>query len=425
MQVAQMSEYQRYEWMTSDRPLTRAQLEAVNALSSHIDATSTRAVVEYHWSNFRHDPLRVLHDFFDGFLYWTNWGAPELALRFPHGNLPRDLLDGYDLDGFVTFRQAPDYDILDVHFGELEAPNEWVEYELGSLIALREELMDDDVRALYIIWLASECLWGRPDDDQEYDSQAYRDDEDDVEDAGEDEDEDEDELEVPPIPPGLSTLTSAQQALAELLQVPQELLVAAAQHSIEAMASTHAEEDVAAWVALLPPERRTAYLVRLARNEPSLSRMLLKELRALSHGSHHQTSAESQEKDQGPDRRGPIPSTGERVPFAVLRAESRSIREQWERERREQERLARERHLQQIHEQQDAYWQRADLAVARGSGSGYDEAALVLGELREVAARFQETTAFEARFRAWIQPHLHRPAFVKRLQERRFPLPQA
>jgi len=30
-----MSEYQRYEFMTIDRPLNRAQLEAVDDLSSH------------------------------------------------------------------------------------------------------------------------------------------------------------------------------------------------------------------------------------------------------------------------------------------------------------------------------------------------------------------------------------------------------
>ncbi len=31
-----MSEYQHYEFMTIDRPLTREQLEAVNTLSSHL-----------------------------------------------------------------------------------------------------------------------------------------------------------------------------------------------------------------------------------------------------------------------------------------------------------------------------------------------------------------------------------------------------
>jgi hypothetical protein len=125
-----MSEYQRYEFMTSDRPLTRVQLDAVDALSSHIEASSTHALIEYHWGDFKHDPIDVLHKFFDGFLYWANWGAPELAFRFPHGILPVDLIDGYDLDDFVTFTQYPDYDILDIHFGEMEGPDEWIEYDL-------------------------------------------------------------------------------------------------------------------------------------------------------------------------------------------------------------------------------------------------------------------------------------------------------
>src|SRR5438093_10707287 len=107
--------------MTIDRPLRRAQLDAVNTLSSHIEASSTLALIEYHWGNFKHNPIKVLHEFFDGFLYWANWGSPRLAFRFPHGTLPVDLLEGYDLDDFVTFTQPPDYDILDSHFGELKA----------------------------------------------------------------------------------------------------------------------------------------------------------------------------------------------------------------------------------------------------------------------------------------------------------------
>jgi hypothetical protein len=385
-----MSEYQRYEWMTGDRPLTRAQLDAVKALSSHIDASSTHALVDYEWGNFKHDPLQVLHEFFDGFLYWANWGAPELALRFPHGILPEGLLDGYDLDEVVTVTPYPDYDLIDIHFGELEAPDEWVDYELGPLMALREELMDGDLRALYIVWLASQRLLGSADADDE-------------------EQENEDELYVPPVSPALGTLTSAQQALAELLQVPAEVLVAAAHHSNPAPAAKH--EDVAARVTLLPAERRTEYLVRLARGEPGLSRRLLRELRELSQPGQGKRSA-------------PL-SRGERVTYAILLKESRAIRAGWEREKREQERLARERQLQQIHDHPDQYWHQADLAVMRGSGAGYDEAAHLLSELREVAERFQETGRFHERFRAWVQPHLRRPALVKRLQDRRFPLPDA
>lgn len=240
-----MSEYQRYEFMTCDRPLTPTQLNAVRKLSSHIDASSTHALIEYHWGDFKHDPIAVLHEFFDGYLYWANWGAPELAFRFPHDALSVDLLKGtlneYDLDEFVTFTQYPDYDILGINSGELEAPDEWVDYELGPLIAIREELLDGDLRSLYVVWLASQNLQGGPDDGETDDASLS-----------------------PSVPPGLGALTSAQQALADLLQIPRELLAAAAQHSGEAESAeslTRADE-VGEWVTLLPPHRQVEYLAR-------------------------------------------------------------------------------------------------------------------------------------------------------------------
>jgi hypothetical protein len=377
-----MSEYQRYEFMTIDRPLTRVQLDAVNALSSHIEASSTHALIEYHWGDFKHDPIDVLHKFFDGFLYWANWGSPELALRFPHGTLPDNLIDGYDLDDFVTFTRYPDYDILDIHFGEMEGPDEWIEYELGSLIAIRDELMEGDLRALYIVWLASQYMSGSYDEEEDY------------------------EISVPPVPPAFGTLTDAQEALAELLQVPQELLVASARHSKAAVSST--DDDFAAWVKLLPPDRSYEYLVRLARNEPGLSRLLVKELRELSR-----------------DMTKTTPLTGEHVTYATLLAESNVVKAQLEREKREQEQVAHQRHLQDIHNHQEDYWHQIDLAVVRGTGSGYDEALRLLIELRDVADHFKETLEFQKRFRAWVRPHLRRPALVKRLQDRKFTLPEA
>jgi hypothetical protein len=60
----------------------------------------------------------------------------------------------------------------------------------------------------------------------------------------------------------------------------------------------------------------------------------------------------------------------------------------------------------------------------RGSGTGYDEATNLLVELRGVAEHFKETQEFQERFRSWVQPHMRRPAFVKRLQAHKFPLPE-
>ena len=52
-----MSEYQRYEWMTVDRSLTKKEQEAVDDLSSHIEVSATDALVEYNWGDFKHDPI--------------------------------------------------------------------------------------------------------------------------------------------------------------------------------------------------------------------------------------------------------------------------------------------------------------------------------------------------------------------------------
>jgi hypothetical protein len=130
-------------------------------------------------------------------------------------------------------------------------------------------------------------------------------------------------------------------------------------------------------------------------------------------------------RELGQDKTRATPPTGEHVTYATLLAESKSIKAQLEREKREQERLARQRHLQDIRDHQDDYWHQVDEAVMRSSGTGYDEAAQLLIELRDAADQFKETREFQDRFRAWVRPHLRRPAFVKRLQARKFTLPEA
>jgi hypothetical protein len=168
---------------------------------------------------------------------------------------------------------------------------------------------------------------------------------------------------------------------------------------------------------LLPPDRSTDYLIRLAHNEPGLSRLLVKELRELNL-----------------DKTGATIPTGERVSYATLlaestairerqEAESAAIREREEREERERRAAAYQRRLQELHDHQDTYWRQVDKDAARGSAAGYDDAVQLLSDLREAANRFQTSEEFQRRFSAWVQPHLRRPALVKRLQERKFSLP--
>ncbi len=398
-----MSEYQRYEFMTVDRPLTRAEQAKVDALSSHIKVTATHALIEYHWGDFKHDPIAVLRDFFDGFLYWANWGSPHFALRFPHGVLPADLIDNYDCDDLVTFTKSPKWDILEMQFGEMESPDQWVEYDLGSLIGIREELMNGDLRALYIAWLASQrFIWDNDEEEDAEDGDYW-----DEEEEEEENEEGDDELRgVPAVPPNFGKLTAAQRALAELLQISQELLLAVARHSGSAPSAR--KDDFAAWVELLPQDRRSEYLVRLARNEPGLSHLLVRELRKLRLG---QTGAPLVE--------------GERVTYATLLAESNALQEAIEREKREREEQERLRHLQDIHDHVEVHWRHINKLVERSSSSGYDEATSLLVELRAAAEQFNELQIFNARFHDWIQGYLRRPALLQRLRMRGFAVPGA
>ena len=78
-----MSEYQYYEWQTIDRALTAAEQAAVGKLSSHIDVTSTRAWVEYHWSGFKHDPKQVLAHILRRVPVLRQLGLPAAGVPLP------------------------------------------------------------------------------------------------------------------------------------------------------------------------------------------------------------------------------------------------------------------------------------------------------------------------------------------------------
>jgi hypothetical protein len=69
-----MSEYQYYEFLALDRPLTSKQREELRQLSTRAEITATRFSNEYHWGDFRGDPEKLMARYFDAFLYLANGG---------------------------------------------------------------------------------------------------------------------------------------------------------------------------------------------------------------------------------------------------------------------------------------------------------------------------------------------------------------
>ena len=105
-----MSEYQYYEFLALDRPLTDKQRAELRSISTRAEITATRFVNEYQWGDLKGDPRKMMERYFDAFLYLANWGTRRLMFRLPRGRWIRDrravLLHGYRVAH--RDRQPPD-----------------------------------------------------------------------------------------------------------------------------------------------------------------------------------------------------------------------------------------------------------------------------------------------------------------------------
>ena len=366
-----MSEYQYYEWQAVDRPLNKAQLQEVKRLSRHMDVvTSVRAVVTYSWGSFKHDPIEVLLRYFDAFLYWASWGSRELAFCFPKGAIDGELLQAYWVDDWLTLRQKGDRWLLHLDMGSHE-PSSWGEVEelgLGSLVALRQQIIEGDCRALYLTWLKA---------------------------VEESESIDPEDLE-PPVPAGLKELDPSLDALAwSLLDLDPFLFEAAAAASPPRRVVS--DEELAGALEALPPEEGRAYLLELLRSEAPVRASLRRRLSGLA----------------GVDL---SPRPGSRT-AAQLLDEAERLRAEDRRRRQEAAERERRRELEDLAKREDSIWREIEALIQRGQPSTYDTAVGLLRQLREVAEFKDRLPGFQARVAELRSRYSRRPSLMERLKD--------
>jgi hypothetical protein len=78
-----VSEYQYYEFVALDRPLTPAEMAELRSISTRAQITPTRFFNEYHWGDLKADPAELLARYFDVHVYFANWGSRRLMFRLP------------------------------------------------------------------------------------------------------------------------------------------------------------------------------------------------------------------------------------------------------------------------------------------------------------------------------------------------------
>ena len=234
-----MSEYQCYEFVALERPLTSEQMAELRAISTRAEITSTRFWNEYQWGDLKADPTKLVQRYFDAHMYFANWGTHRLMLRIPVKNIDAKALRGYFAGNTANVKVVGGHLVLDLHSENEES--DYHEESQGSLAALtpvRTELMRGDLRAAYLAWLLAVQAGDVHDKDTE-----------------------------PPVPPGLSHLTAAQAAMVEFLRVDEDLLDTAAAASAPEIDDA---EVLRAWALALTPRAKDEWIAR-AIDDPDLT----------------------------------------------------------------------------------------------------------------------------------------------------------
>ncbi len=374
-----MSEYQYHEWQTVDRVLTPAEQAAVNQLSSHIEVSPGKAVVTYHWSDFRHDPKKVLLSYFDAYFYQANWGSLRLMFRFPKGILNETELAPYWDGEVVSFETHGEYQVLDIDFNPEDSG--WMEevaVDLSDFISLRADLLQGDYRLLYLTWLKEMTFYGDPEDGQDEDSRAH-------------------DLE-PPIPPGLKKLTPALNNVMRVFDIDPFLVQAAAEASPEM--GKPLSIDYREWIARLPRKECDDFLTRLAEGEPTVGMALRKRL--------------GEFLPQGQ----PIQTVGKRT-LGELLLRARQLKEAENRRQAEEARLKHITEMKALAKREPQVWQEVDRLLENGQkiASVYDQATALLESLQKLS-EFQDTRdIFQARVHQLAEKYASRPSLIKRWQK--------
>ena len=150
-----MSEYQCYEFVALDRPLTAKQMSELRGISTRAEISPTRFWNEYQWGDLKADPAKLMERYFDAHLYFANWGTHRLMLRIPKARVDLKVLKPYFVGRHAArLTSTGEYVLLDLG-SDTEEP-EYDEQSQGSLAALsplRAELMRGDLRPAYLAWL--------------------------------------------------------------------------------------------------------------------------------------------------------------------------------------------------------------------------------------------------------------------------------
>jgi hypothetical protein len=374
-----VSEYQYYEFVAVEGPISDEGLHYAQTCSSRAEVSRFRWQNVYHFGSF-HGKVETLLNHYDAHFYTANWGTTRLGLAFPAGSLALDAIQPY-LRGGEQYEDTLSIQEMENRFIVWWERNEeggWGSTEgegaLDDLIGIREELLRGDYRALFLAWLADfePDEWLDPQDGA---------------------------VVLPPIPEGLSRLSQAQTALIEHFPVDDDALTVAA-----GLSETSAPDriPIATVVERLPVPEMRALLARVAEGDGA---RVMSELNRLTNPAPAIRDVPT------------LSCTDFAAQVVKVREKRRKSEAKAAAAKRKQEEEARRQRLASVMQQADAIWTGLDPLMDQKVAGAYDQVATQLKELRDAHEQAGEGARFRQKLTAFRERYARRTAILRRLAE--------
>ncbi len=377
-----MSEYQYYEFLAIDRPLSEKELDAVRSTSSRASITPNSFTNVYHWGSFKGDPLNLMRRYYDAQVYMANWMSATFMLKVPKNAIPEKMTRAVSEKYILDFDETAEHWIITWNLSDSENDDRFgMEDGTGwmvRLIPIRDELMRGDYRSLYIGWLAA-VSQGAVDD----------------------------EAEEPFLPAGLGTLTAAQQALADFIDVDVDLLAGAGMGTPSLKANPKILPDMDEWLDSVPPQEIRALLKQVLEGRGQQAERALKN--RFSSWQRERTPSASE---------NPCRFVEELLANAE-KAEALRLEKQKTKERKAGEEKNRQRNaaLEKLAKDFPTAWKKVNKTVETASGRAYDLAAVLLTDLSDAYKAHRSTAEFNIEMKRFMDNHGRRKALITRLEK--------
>ncbi|MEM6836087.1 MAG: hypothetical protein AAF609_04455 [Cyanobacteria bacterium P01_C01_bin.120] len=365
-------EYQYYEFQAIDRPLTKAEQNHVQSLSSRVRPTATRAVFTYSYGDFRGSPLSVLEKCFDAMLYVANWGTYQLAFRLPKSAVNVSALEAYCIKHVIEVSATAKYVLLNIEIHEEEGGG-WIEEDnnwLSALIPLRQDILQGDYRVLYLAWLQAAAVSPYLQDD----------------------------VQEPPVPPNLQKLNASLLSFVDWLEIDSDLIAAAARVS---QTQKKLKEPFKDWVNKLSDKEKTKLLLEIVAGDSAVASQLQAQLR--------QKFAKVPES--------PSLSSDERRRFSELRELGDTQRSERQAKEKAAAKAKRRKYLESLKPQRAKIWETIQDLIARKQAQPYEQAIQHLTDLRDLAELEGDSAIFQARIRQMQADYSSRSGLLRRMRE--------